>query len=191
MPKLVCASPGSKNVYTDESPSPRMSIMLIMRRIAGRVRMARMHRLAEFDEPRVDPALQQELLVLVAAVAVHAAARVPRRLIAHVERVMLFVVVQRRDARDQVAVLLPHAPLRAVRLEALDRHAHRHARAAAVAIRTIGEHARAPEAGLDEFGIDVGVDQVARRGDLRARDPPFQVTARIGRRCIELQRGKR
>lgn len=61
-------------------------------------------RLAKLDQPRVDPALQQELFVLVAAVAVHAAAGMPCRLIAHVKRIVLFVVMQRGHRRDQLAV---------------------------------------------------------------------------------------
>src|SRR3954468_6648388 len=44
---------------------------------------------AEFDQPRIDPALQQEVRVLVAAVVVHAAAGMAFRLIAQVKRVVL------------------------------------------------------------------------------------------------------
>ena len=40
-------------------------------------------------------------------------------------------------------------------------------------------------------GVGVGVDQVARRGDLRAGHPAGEVAARIGRRRVELQRGER
>src|SRR5471032_1702776 len=96
----------------------------------------------------------------------------PCRLITHVQRVMFLVVMERSDRGNQFAMLFPDPALRAVRLELLDRHSHRHTCPATVAIRAVGEYARATEARLDEIGVDVGVDQMTGCVDLRARDAP-------------------
>ena len=60
-----------------------------------------------------------------------------------------------------------------------------------VAVRPVRERAAATEALPDEFAVDAGVDQVARRRDLRARRAPGKIAARIRRRRIELQRRER
>ena len=83
------------------------------------------------------------------------------------------------------------AALAARRLEGGDRHAQRQAGAAAVAVGPVGEHAAAPKAVRDQARVGVGVDQVARRRDLRARHAARQVAARVGRRRVELQRRER
>jgi hypothetical protein len=82
--------------------------------------------LAELDQPRVDPALQQELRVLVDAVVVHAAARVAAGLVAQVQVVVLGHEAQLEHARLQVAVARPGAALAAAGFEL-----RRQARAAA------------------------------------------------------------
>jgi hypothetical protein len=139
------------------------------------------------DQARVDAALQQEVRVLVAAVVVHAAAGMAPRLIAQVERVVLEPEFQWLGLRAELLVQVPGRALRAARLELADRDAHRHAGAAAVAMRTVGEDAAAAEAGLDQLAVELGVDQVARRRDLRARHALGQVAARVGRSHVELQ----
>ena len=60
-----------------------------------------------------------------------------------------------------------------------------------VAVRPVGERTAATEALADELAVDAGVDQVARRRDLRARRAPRKIAARIRRRRIELQRRER
>jgi hypothetical protein len=69
--------------------------------------------LAELHQPRVHPALQQELRVLVDAVVVHAAARVAAGLVAQVQVVVLGHEAQLEHARLQVAVAGPGTPLAA------------------------------------------------------------------------------
>src|SRR4051794_23888618 len=109
------------------------------------------------------------------------------RLVAQVERIVLEAEFERLDMRDERLVLLPRAALRAAGDEIGYRDAYRHAGAAGVAMRPVGEDAAAPEAGLDEIAIKLGVDEVARRRHLRARHPVRQVAAGIGRSYVELQ----
>ncbi|MNN31994.1 hypothetical protein D3C81_1457050 [compost metagenome] len=135
--------------------------------------------------------MQQELLVLVAAVLVHAAAGVAHRLIEQIQRVMLLDVGQRRHQRLQALVLAPGAALAAVRVELVHQHAARRAGAAFVAIGAIGEDAAAAEAGAHQPGVDIGIDQVRGRGHLRARHAAIEIAASVGRRCVKLQRGER
>ncbi len=127
---------------------------------------------------------------MVAAVLVHAAACVARGLVAQIEFVVLRDVGQRRDPGGEIGMPGPGAFLAAIGLVGGDLDAHGGASLAAVAIRTVGEDAAAAEAVFDQFGIDVGIDQVRRRGHLRARLPALEVTAGVGRRCVKLQRGK-
>ena len=136
---------------------------------------------------RVDVALEQKVPVLLAAVVVHAAAGMPRRLIAQIERVVLGVVLQIEHARFERGVALPCASLRAVGAKLGGDDAHRHAGAAAVAVGAIGECAAAAKAGAHQLAVDLRVDGVAGRGDLRARQLVGQVAARVGRRRVELQ----
>src|SRR6185436_6979128 len=83
--------------------------------------------LAELDEARVDVALEQEVAVLLAAVLVHAAAAVPARLVAQVERVVLGAVLQIEHLGGEIGMTLPRTALRAVRRELFGDDAHRDA----------------------------------------------------------------
>src|SRR5690606_34636317 len=105
-------------------------------------------------------ALQQELGVLLAAVAVHAAAGVACRLVALIQLVMVLTEAQTHFARHQRSVLLERAALTAVGFEVADAQAHGHAFAAGAAVWTIGEHAAAAKAGTHEFAVGVVVDQM-------------------------------
>src|SRR5207244_11618942 len=67
--------------------------------------------------------------------------------------VMLEAELEWLRMRGQRAVLLPGAALRAVGGELVDRDAHRHAGAARVAVRPVGEDAAAAEAGLDQVAV--------------------------------------
>src|SRR6266516_123564 len=69
----------------------------------------------------------------------------------------------------------------------LDGDAHRYAGAAVVAVGPVGEDAAAAKAEPHQVRVQLGADQVARGGDLRARHPAGQIAARIGRRHVELQ----
>src|SRR5262249_49107758 len=62
---------------------------------------------------------------------------------------------------------------------------------AAVAVGAVGEDATAAKTVLDQLRIHVRIDQVRRRGDLRARLARVQVAARVGRSRVELQGRKR
>src|ERR1051325_4887951 len=99
--------------------------------------------LAELDQPRVDATLQEKVRMLVAAVVVHAAAGMALGLVAQVERVVLEAEFERLRVRDEVLVLLPGAPLRAVGAVLAYRDAHGDAGAARVAVRPVGEDAAA------------------------------------------------
>ncbi len=125
--------------------------------------------------------------VLLAAVVVHAAAAVALALVEAVERVVLGVELELAVARLERAVAGSRAALRARGLELGDDDAHRHARMAMVAVGPVGEGAAAAEARGDERAVRVGVDEIARRGDLRARELPRQVAAGVGRGRVELQ----
>src|SRR5207253_2665106 len=108
-------------------------------------------------------------------------------LVEAVERVVLGVELELAVAWLERAVAGGRAPLRARGLELGDDDAHRHARMAMVAVGPVGEGAAAAEARGDERAVGVGVDEIARRGDLRARELPRQVAARVGRGRVELQ----
>ncbi len=95
---------------------------------------------------------------------------------------------KRRHARCQSAMAQPGTSLGAVSFELSDRNANRHASAAAVAVWSVGENAAAPEPHFDQFAINISVDQMRWRSDLRARLPMFEIAARIRRRRVKLQR---
>ena len=78
--------------------------------------------------------------------------------------------------------------LRPIGPELCHRDANGHAGMAPIAIWAVGEPPAPPEPLPDELAIDVRVDQMAWRRDLRPRDLVGQVTARVGSCRIELQR---
>ena len=142
---------------------------------------------SEFHNARVDTALQQELGVLVHAVVVHAAARVTRVLVAQIQRVMLWVVLQVEHAHAQIAVGLPSTALAAVGFECVDLHAQRLAGLAAIAVGAVGEQAAAPKTLLHQVRIHLVVDQVAGGGHLGTGRAIGQIAASIGGGRVELQ----
>src|SRR6185312_5024219 len=144
-------------------------------------------RLAELDEARGDVRLQQEVGVLLAAVVVHPAAPVALALVEAVERVVLGVELELAVARLEVGVARERAALRARGLELPGHHPHGEARMAVVAIGAVRERAAAAEARGDQRAVGFRVDEVAGRGDLRARELAGQVAARIRRCRVELQ----
>src|SRR5574343_290953 len=134
-------------------------------------------------------ALQQELCVLLVTVLVHAATRVARLLVTIVKVVVLVNVDQRQFTGTQIGVAFPGPALAAVGLKIGDPQANRDAGLAMVAIWSVGKDAAAPEAGAHELAIDHAVDQMGRRGNLRASFAVGQVAARVGRgRIVEQQR---
>src|SRR5512134_3246592 len=142
---------------------------------------------AELDEPGVDPALQQKVRVLVAAVLVHAAARVARCLIAQVERVVLDAEPQAERGRREAVVLPPRAPLVARRLELAHRNPYRHAGTAGIAVRPIGEDAAAAKAEPYQLGVEIVADEVRGRRHLRAGHLARQVATWVRGSHVELQ----
>ena len=127
-------------------------------------------RLAELDQARIDAALQQELRVLVDRCRGPCRRRCGARP-GSAGRAGSARARSTGAARAPAGAGAPSTARRWLRvgLNVCDRHAQRHAGAAAVAVGPVGEHAAAPEAVGDQPRIGVGVDQVARRGDLRAR----------------------
>ena len=84
---------------------------------------------------------------------------------------MLGQETEPQDTRDEARVRGLRPALAAGGHKTVHRHPQRHAGAAAVAMRAVGEHAAASKAVRDESGIGVGMDQVAGGGDLRTRLP--------------------
>lgn len=82
----------------------------------------------------------------------------------------------------------PCPPLTSVGLKFIGKHPQGRTGTASVAIGAVGEHATAPEAFVDEFGIGCVVDQMAGCGHLGAGLASRQVAARIGRSSVKLQR---
>src|SRR5688572_20549197 len=107
------------------------------------------------------------MAVLLAAVLVHAAAGMALRLVAQVERVVLRAVLERQYVRVEPAVPLQDAALHARRPECLRLDPDRHAGAAVIAVRPVGEGAAAAESRPHQLRIDGTVDEVAGGGDLR------------------------
>src|SRR6185437_17116677 len=147
--------------------------------------------IAELIELGGDIAVQQEVLVLLTAVLVHAAAGVTRALVLEIQRVMRRIVDELAPHGDEARVPAPGAALAAVRRVARNGDAHRNASVAVVAVRPIGERAAAPEADAHELAVHTRIDEVTRRRDLRARRTIGQVAAWIRRRGVELQRRQR
>ena len=85
---------------------------------------------------------------------------------------------------------VPRASLAAIGREFVGLYAHWNARLAAIAVRSIGKDAAAAKTVLNQFGIDIGIDQVGGSGHLRTSLPSVKVTARIGCSSIKLQSGK-
>src|SRR5215203_4053186 len=98
---------------------------------------------------------------------------------------------QRCDTRRQVPMAQPGAPLSAIGVKLGDRNSNRHARTASIAVGPVRKDSATAKTHLDQLAVDVGVDQVRGRSDLRACLSMVEVTARIRRGCIKLQRRKR
>jgi hypothetical protein len=110
--------------------------------------------------------LEQKLLVLVNTVLIHAAPCVPMGLVAQVQGVMIRVELQIENPNLQMPMGAPGTALASVGFERLDVDAQRLASLAAIAIRSVSEHAAASKALIDQLGVNLVVDQVAGRGDL-------------------------
>src|SRR6266550_4570639 len=111
------------------------------------------------------------MLVLLAAVLIHAATGVTIPLIAKVKRVMLAIVRQFPPNGCQNAMNARSPLLASARSETLDRHPYRDAGATVIAIGAVGECTAAAESKTDQLAIDAGVDEVTGRCHLRARRP--------------------
>src|SRR5205807_5466315 len=136
-------------------------------------------------------AMQQEMLVLLAAVLVHAAAGVTVSLVAKVKGIMLAIVRQFTPNSGQNTVNSRRPLLASTRLEMLDRHPYRDARATVIAIGAIGECAAATESKTNQFAVDARVDEVTGGRHLRAGRLIREIAAGIGRRRVKLQRCER
>ena len=86
---------------------------------------------------------------------------------------------------------LPGTTLGAPEHQFVNDDAHRHASTAIIAVRTIGKGATAAKAGLYQFAVDAGIDQVAGRRHLGPRQLLRQIAARIRCGSVKLQHGRR
>ena len=116
---------------------------------------------------------------------VHAAARVAPILIAQVKLVVLGHKTQTQDVRLQSPVARCSPFLASIRLKFVDENAQRRTRLTTIAIRPIGKHAAAAKTLRDEVRIQIVLNQVAGRGDLRSRLSVRQITAGI--RCCRIK----
>lgn len=148
-------------------------------------------RLAEFDQPGVDMALQYEFGVLVGVALIHAAAGMAGVLVAPVKGVVGFIVDEWAFRSYQRAVLFKTALLAAVGGKVLDGDAYRHAGAAAGAVRPVGKRAAAPESVTHEPAVEGAVDQTGRNGDKRTCLSVGQVAAGVGIRPVKLEQRER
>ena len=115
-----------------------------------------------FVEHRVDAAGGEKVEVFLRIGIVHAAARMPARLIARVERKMLGRKHRRVRAHLEVLVAPPDAFLATAGLETRHRDAHRYARTACAAVRPVDEVAAAPETEARKAGVGLAVEFLAR-----------------------------
>ena len=118
---------------------------------------------------------------------VHAAAGMPPVLVAQIQLVVLGYKTQAQHPCLQVAVPHGRSSLATVCLELVDQHAQRCAGLAAIAVRPVGKHAAAPKPLGDQLRIDVALNEMAGRGDLRPGLPVRQVAAGVRSCRIELQ----
>ncbi len=85
----------------------------------------------------------------------------------------------------------PCLALCSIRLEFSDRNPHGNACPAVVAVRPVGKRAAAAKSQPHQVAVNAAVDEVAGRRDLRPCEALREITARIGRSRIELQRRQR
>jgi hypothetical protein len=72
------------------------------------------------------------------------------------------------DTGYQVLVFFESAFLASIGFEFLAQNAHGNASLAAIAIGPVGEEATSPKASIDQFRVNVVLNEVARGGYLRA-----------------------
>ena len=140
----------------------------------------------ELDQSGTNVAWQQEMAVLFAAVAIHAAAVMPLRLVAQIKRVVIRVIIQIVLRCNQVLMPFPGAAVSAPENQFVHDYPHWYASAAIVAVRTVGKGATTAKAGLYQFAIDAGVDQVTGCRHLGPRQFFRQITTRVRRGSIKL-----
>jgi hypothetical protein len=104
---------------------------------------------------------------------------------------MLAFKAESSDTGNQVLVFFESAFLAPVGLEFIAQHAHGNASLAAIAIGPVGEESTSPEASIDQFRVNVVLNEVARGGYLRTGFPIVQIAAGVGRSGIKLQSTKR
>ena len=115
---------------------------------------------AKLHQTGIDPALQQELGVLVDAVLVHAAPRVSGALVAQVELVVFLDKAQLEHPSLQAAMSRPGPALASVGCKLRCQNSQRHTGAAAITVGSVGEHTTAPETLAHQIRVGGVVDQV-------------------------------
>lgn len=147
-------------------------------------------RISKFDKSCIYLALKQKLRVLVATILIHSTTGMARGLIAKIQIVVLRNIGQIGYPCTQVAVAGTGSALASGRPEIFYLHPDRGAGLTSVTVRPIGKDPAAPKAIFHQFRIDVRIDQMRWRSDLRPCLPIVQIAAGIRGRCIELERGK-
>ena len=93
-------------------------------------------------------ALQQKIVILLAAILIHAATGMALGLIALIERVVRRIIMQRMRGNLQMLMLFPGPALEAFGRKGFRLDAHRQAGLAMLAMGAINVMSAAPEAGL-------------------------------------------
>ncbi|EKD97920.1 MAG: hypothetical protein ACD_23C00676G0002 [uncultured bacterium] len=103
---------------------------------------------------------------MVNAVVVHATARMAGILISPVQLVMLGNKAQPQHPGLQVSMARSSSALASIGLEIVDLDAQGHTSLATVAVGAVCEHAATPEPLGYQVRVDIGLNQMAGRGDL-------------------------
>jgi len=86
-----------------------------------------------------------------------------------------------------VLVFFESTFLAAIWLEFLAKHTHGNASLATIAIGPVGEEPTSPKPPIDQFRVNIVLNEVARGGHLRAGFSLVQIAAGIGRSGVKLQ----
>jgi hypothetical protein len=146
---------------------------------------------AKLGQSGIHPGLKQELNVLIHTIGVHPAALMASHLVFQIQFVVFFDKGQAHHSNLQMLVCLPCSLLASAGTKGLCWNSERNASFALIAMRSVGEHARAAKTLGYQIGVDIVVDQVSWGSHLRARQVIAQVTALIRSSGVKLQTLKR
>jgi hypothetical protein len=87
-------------------------------------------------------------------------------LVAQVQIVMLAFKAKSSDTGNQVLVFFESSFLASIGLEFVAQHAHGNTSLAAIAIGPVGEKPTSPKSPIDQFRVNIVLNEVARGGHL-------------------------